>query len=67
MTEQELNREFSAIRTFIEDSYLVGANPRRKQAIGQALVRLDRLKDKMVDLSRGEVRDQRPEISNKAL
>jgi hypothetical protein len=50
MTEQEMNRHFQAIRTFIEHSMEMHANPRHTAATATALTRLDKLETKMLDI-----------------
>ncbi len=62
MTEQEMNRHFQAIRTFIEQTALGAglptppdarpkvSNPRHTAATATVLTRLDKLETKMLDM-----------------
>jgi len=53
MSEQELNRQFQAIRTFIEESSQPRI-PKKLQggAVAVTLTRLDNLRDKMIQQNR---------------
>jgi hypothetical protein len=67
MTEQEMNRHFQAIRTFIEHSMEMHANPRHTVATATVLTRLDKLETKMLDMV-AHVTQQRatPSVTTKA-
>jgi len=65
MTEQEINHHFGCIRTFIEQTLHVNANPRRTSAIATTIIRLENLHDKMLELARATARRQQPRIITK--
>ena len=49
-----MNRHFQAIRTFIEHSMEMHANPRHTAATATVLTRLDKLESKMLDMLTGQ-------------
>jgi hypothetical protein len=65
MTEQQINYQFGVIREFIEHSLQVNAHPRRTQAIATAVMRLENLRDKMLEMSRSTMRRDKPCIVTK--
>ena len=51
MSEQEINYHFGVIREFIEHALEVNAHPRRTYAIANTIMRLENLRDKMLEMA----------------
>ncbi len=65
MTEQQINYQFGVIREFIEHALQVNAHPRRTQAIATTIMRLEDLRDKMLEMTRTTTQRHGPRIITK--
>jgi hypothetical protein len=66
MTEQEINYQFGIIREFIEHALERNAHPHQTQAIATTVMRLENLRDKMLEMTRVPRLRSGPRITKRA-